>query len=467
MPVVTIPYIARVLGPEGIGVNSYTIAYTVYFTAFAILGTGLYGSRSIAYVRDNPDEKNRVFWEILYFNAITTAISTIAYLVFVYFFGGEHTFYFLLQGILILACFLDVSWYFVGIEDIKKVALRNIAANVLYVAALFLFVNDKNDVAVYIFLNTSKVFFQNVIMLFYLKGHIKFKRVSFSGIINHYKPNLKIFGGNLTGYIRPTFNSIFIGLLLGIKAVGLYDSAFRIFVITATITGGLGPILLPRISNLFIKGDEGGARYYITKSFQIVSYISIFIALMVIGVSSEFVPWFFGEGFEKVIVLMNILAFSIIFEGWIKLVNSQVFIPQGKEHYYFIYGILGIVVNIALNLLLVFKFGIEGTAVAFLCSQLFIAGFMFYQAREFFQLNEIFREPLKYMIAGIIACIAAKITGAFLGVGILTTFIQGVLGMVIYFTLTMVFKCEINNMIIDKFKKALIIILPEPFGKNL
>ncbi len=455
MPVVTIPYIARVIGPEGIGIHSYTVAYTAYFTAFAVLGSILYGSRSIAYVRDNPEEKNRVFWEIFFFNCITTAVSALAYLVFVYFLGGDYTFYFLLQGILILACFLDTTWFFVGIEDIKKIAIRDISFNVIYVIALFIFVNDKNDITFYILLTSSKVFLQNIIMIFYLKDHIKFKRVTLSGIINHYKPNFKIFSGRLVEQIRPSLNSIIIGIFLGIKEVGLYDSAYKILLVTGTVTGGLGPILLPRISNLIAKDDEEGVRYYVSKSFLVISYISIFFALMIIGVSKEFVPLFFGEGFEKVVILMNILAPSVLFGAWIGLVNSQVFIPRGKEHYFFIFGIIGIVVNILLNVILIPYFKTEGIAIAFLISQIIIVGFMFYRAKDFFQLNLIFKEPLKYLAAGVIACITAKITGSILGASILTTFTQGVLGMLIYFTLTLLFKCEINSMIIDKFKKIL------------
>ena len=119
IPLFTIPYVSRVLGAENIGLFSYTYAVANYFVLFANLGIKNYGSRTIAMVRNNKEELNRNFSEILSIHIIFSIIVIFVYLVLLFFFVEDNLVIFLIQSIYVFAAVFDINWFFFGIEKFK------------------------------------------------------------------------------------------------------------------------------------------------------------------------------------------------------------------------------------------------------------------------------------------------------------------------------------------------------------
>ena len=149
VPLLTIPYLSRILGPSGIGINSYTNSIVQYFVLFGSIGVGLYGNRQIAFVRDNQVKMSKVFYEIFILRLLTICL---AYLLFVAFLtiNGQYHAYYLSQSIAIVAAAFDISWFFMGIENFKVTVLRNFIVKLLALFSIFLFVKSYNDLNIYI-----------------------------------------------------------------------------------------------------------------------------------------------------------------------------------------------------------------------------------------------------------------------------------------------------------------------------
>lgn len=139
VPFITVPYIARILGPRGVGINSYTNSIITYFLLLGTLGITMYGNREIAYHRDNLEERSRIFWEIEFLQIITISFSYLLFLIFNSF-QVQYKIYFLLQSIWIVSGAVNISWLFMGLEDFKKTVLRNILVKVVSLISIFLFV---------------------------------------------------------------------------------------------------------------------------------------------------------------------------------------------------------------------------------------------------------------------------------------------------------------------------------------
>ena len=147
LPLVTTPYLSRVLGAEGIGIYGYTYAIVTYFILFGSLGVSLYGQREIAYAQENPEKRMSTFVELILFRLITISIAIIPYAIFFIYGNNNYQFCYRILLIEIIAAAFDISWFFQGMEEFKKTVTRNVFVRVCSVTCVFLFVKTKEDLS--------------------------------------------------------------------------------------------------------------------------------------------------------------------------------------------------------------------------------------------------------------------------------------------------------------------------------
>lgn len=162
-PLITTPYVSRVLGVEGIGVFSYTNSVVTYFTLFGVLGMNMYGQREIVYVRDQKQERSKLFWELTSLRFITCAMSLIVYLILMSYENYRYAAY--IWSISILANLIDISWFFYGMEKFREITIKNVIIKLLGVVAIFVFVRKSTDLLWYIFISAGTLLVGNPISL--------------------------------------------------------------------------------------------------------------------------------------------------------------------------------------------------------------------------------------------------------------------------------------------------------------
>ena len=150
LPLITAPYVSRVIGAHGIGINTATNSTIQYFILLGSIGIGFYGNREIAYLRSNKHDMSRAFWEIQLLKIVMVTFSYGAFLVYLAF-CPVYKEYMLIQSINLVAAAFDISWLYMGLEDFKKTVLRNTMVKLASAAMIFLFVKDAGDTWVYIF----------------------------------------------------------------------------------------------------------------------------------------------------------------------------------------------------------------------------------------------------------------------------------------------------------------------------
>jgi len=141
-PLLTVPYISRVLGPSGVGINATTNSVITYFLLAGTVGITIYGNREIAFIREDDRKRSQTFWEIEILQIITISIAYLAFCIFLYL-QNQLKIYFFYQSFLIIAGAFDISWFFMGLEDFKKTVIRNMIVKLLSLASIFVFVKKK------------------------------------------------------------------------------------------------------------------------------------------------------------------------------------------------------------------------------------------------------------------------------------------------------------------------------------
>lgn len=192
VPLITSPYISRVLHASGVGDNAYTNSIIQYFVMFAALGVGYYGNREIAYVREDRQKMSATFWEIQILKTLTTLVAYLAFVIFLQIYT-EYTWYLWIQSINVLAVAFDISWLFMGIEDFKRTVIRNTIVKLASMIMIFTLVRDANDVALYIFIIGASTFFGNLILWPYLKKILVPVKLKELHPLKHFNPTVSLF----------------------------------------------------------------------------------------------------------------------------------------------------------------------------------------------------------------------------------------------------------------------------------
>lgn len=458
-PLITIPYIVRVIGVEGVGINAYTNSIAQYFIILGSLGTVFYGQRGIAYCKDNNYERSKLFWEIFSLNIITVTMTISIYvLMVIIFFNKVYMSIFLVQGIFIFASSIDVSWFFQGIEEFKIIVIRNILIKVIGLILIFGIVNKPSDVLLYIgIISMSQLIGQILIWGNISKFIIKVKFRDLN-IKKHIIPNIKLFIPNIATSVYLYIDKSMLGYYTTQYHVGIYDMAEKITKMPVALIASLGMVMMTRMSSCFAENNMDCIKNYSIKSFKFQSFISIAMAFGLIGCSEVFIGWFFGDSLRNMKTLIIIMSFILVTIGWGNVLGMQLLIPTKREKYYTFSITLGVVINLILNIVLIPRFYEVGAAVATLCSEISITIYQLYLTRDIFNIHESLPELHKYIVSGITMLIFNIFIGKYINLGFVTTIIQVIFGGGIYIFLIYILSSEFRKKL-DEYINSLSISL--------
>lgn len=433
LPIITVPYISRVLGEQGVGKQAYTLAFAQYFILIGSIGLNLYGNRQIAYVRDNKKKLNETFWQLVYLRLITMSVSiAIYYIVFLGINNNDRLIY-AIQGINILAALTDISWYFMGIEEFKATVTRNIIIKIIGVICIFIFVKDISDVAIYIAILSLSQLLGQLVMWIKIPKFVTFKEIDKTELKKHFKFAIKLFIPQLAAQVYLLLDRIMLGMMIGDSAVGLYENSQKIIRLAMPIVTSVGVVLLPRMANLYSNGKMEEFKEYIYTAFSSMNFISIPLAFGIIGITKNFKPWFFGPGFNGIEVLIIVSSFIIIFGTWCNIIGFQVLVPMNKEREFTTSVIVAAIINFIINLALIKSIGALGTTISSVVAEFLVPVIQIYYVRKFIDIKKLFNGILNVVLGSIVMLVVVLGVSNFLNPSIFSTGIEVLVGISTYF----------------------------------
>ena len=442
VPLITMPYISRVLGPTGSGINYLTSANTQYFILLGSLGITLYGNRQIAYLRDNKQRVSQAFWEIFLLRCLTTLVALSSFYIFVYF---NHTYQgaYLMQSILIIATALDISWLFMGVENFKVTVSRNMIVKIFSILFIFTLVKTKNDVIIYIFILSLSQLLGNLTLFPYLRHYINWPQWRQLQIWQHLRPSLALFLPQVAMQIYLILNKTMVGWLVSVKATGFYTYSDNTIRAVLTLGTSLATVMMPRVANTFIHGDIKQVNKYTQLSFDFASAVAVPLMFGIAAVSLKFVPSFLGAGYSPVAYLMIIETLLILPVTWTSVIGNQYLIPLGRNRTYTNSVLLGALVSVVLNVPLILLFQTQGAMITSVVCEFAVAFYQLYAIRQELPLHVLFNEFWKYLFAGLIMFVIVFYLHLHWKFTLLTFFIEVLVGIVLYAAGLLMFKASI------------------------
>lgn len=462
-PLVTFPYVSRVLNPDGIGIVQFYQSVIAYIVLLTSLGIPLYAVREVAKVRDDVESRNRITAEIITFHVILSALGYIAVAILCIFVPRiyEHLALFLLISSTIAFTVLGVSWFYQAVEDFRYITIRSLVVKTLCAAALFIFVKTREDVMIYALILVLADVGSNILNFFRLRKYFKGTSVSYKEmrIMRHLKPTLRIFVLNLIISIYVQLNSVMLGFLSTDAAVGYFASATRITRVLLAVGTSLGAVLLPRMTNMIETGRFDEFKKLEKKALDFVFTVSLPLACGLFLVAPQFVPVFSGNQFMPAIPCVKIMSPIILFIGFSGMIAMQILYPQNKEHLVIWSSSCGALTNFVLDLILIPRFQQNGAAIATLIAEFSVVAVMIIIGRKYLHYRFFNKQALLIVIStGIMAAGVLGIQHLFASwTAFRLLIIEIIAGIIIYGVLMIIFKNELAMKAIaiasSKFKR--------------
>lgn len=400
--VITTPYITRVLGSDGIGIYSYTYTIASYFVLFVLLGLDNYGNREIAKSKNNTDDLDNTFSEIYSMQLLFGVVVSIVFLIFSFTNNGKYGLYLRLQYIYVLSSLIDVNWALSGLEEFKFTSIRNIIFNSLGLFLTLVLVRDRDSLVTYTLLLLVLAVVTNLTGFIYVTKRVKFRICFFKRIKKHIKPNLILFIPIIAVSLYKMMDKIMMGMMAEINQVGFYESAEKVIQIPTLLISSLGTVMLPRMTFLYSSGKNDDASKYMKKSIDAAMIISTSLCFGIMGISQEFVPLYYGEGFSLCATLYLILLPCCIFLNFSNVIRTQFLIPKAKDKIYITAVISGAAVNIIVNALLIPKFGAIGAAVGTFIAEIIVCTTQTISVRKDLPIKNYLARSFPFLILGML-----------------------------------------------------------------
>lgn len=454
VPLITIPYLARILGSEKLGVFSYVRTVTVMITTLSLIGIYDYGNRQIAYLRDNKVEMSKIFFEIIILRIILTIIAS-----FIYFFvanRSDYSIYFYAYYPLLLSSGLDVSWIFVAIEKMGVVVLKNFVSKLITVILIFIIIKTEEDLWKYILIISLSNIITNLSVYCQLKKIIVKVKINISNSYMHFIESIKLFSPQISLLICLQVDKLMIKNMTGlISQVGYYDQAQKIIQIPIGFIMVLSTIMMPRIANEYRNHNHKKIQEYIVIIGKVSLLLSIPMTVGMIVISFKFILWYLGNDFKDTIGILIVLSPVIVIKALEGISGKQFFVATNQIRILNKSYMIAAGVNVFLNWVLIKRYGSIGAAIATIVSSLVSLIVQYYYLCKQVEIKILIKEGLRYFNYSICMGIIVFIVSFRMPSTALATVFQIITGMVIYLSFLFIKKDKLILEVFKKLKKQL------------
>lgn len=452
-PLITFPYISRVLGVKKVGIYNFSSSIVSYFILIAGLGVSTYAIREATQYRENPEKIEKFVSEVFSINVISTIISYVLLFLLVLFVPKFKNYQFpiLVLSIEILFRTIGVPWLCNIYEDFLFITIRTLMIQILSLLGTFIFVRSRKDLYIYIIIVAVANSAANIFNFFYVKKrYCNIKITLHCNFKQHLKPILIIFSTSVAITLYVSSDTTMLGLIKDDIQVGLYSTSVKIYTIAKNVLSAILMVLIPRFSILFSKKMIKEAEDLLSDIFNILTTIMFPLVTGLIFLSKDVILFISGKDYVEANVSLMLLSCASIFSLYSYLNVQCILLPLKKEKVVFYATLISAVLNIILNLILMPKWGINAAAFTTIVAEATVWIISFLVGKK--------SAMIKFNIRDIISCFTGCIVIGFICVlienimsGITALLIAFILSVLAYSLILLVFR---NSLMIQTLKKV-------------
>lgn len=373
-PLITFPYVSRILGPSGTGNVSFATSIVTYFALFAQLGIPTYGIRATARVRDDKELLSKTVQEIFIINAV---MCVLAYFVFFVVLNLVPKMYndkvlFIIISSTILFNSVGMDWLYKGLEKYTYITFVSIIFKFIALILMFVCVHHKNDYVIYGAISIFAASASNICNLVNIHKLIYIKPIFNYEFTKHFRPIMIFFAMSCATTIYTNLDTVMLGFMKDNVEVGYYNAAIKIKNVLLGVVTSLGTVLLPRASYYIENNMYSEFKRIAGKALNFVVLISFPLCLYFILFAKEGVLFLSGDAYTEAILPMQILMPTLIFIGLTNIMGIQMLIPLGKEKVVLYSEIVGAIVDLAINTVLIPIMASSGAAIGTLVAEMVV-----------------------------------------------------------------------------------------------
>ena len=374
-PLITYPYVSRVLGVTNIGICNFVDSIINYFSMFSLMGIVAVGIRSIAAVKSDKEELSKTFSNLLFLNAISTFIVLLVLCISIIFISKFYEYKELMSiGVVkIIFTFLTIDWLYKGLEEFRYITITGIIIKIGYVISIFTFVKAPNDYTIYYFLSVLMIVMCALINICHSRSFVKLNaKIKLCSLKPYIRPFLTIGVYVLLTSMYTSFNIVFLGFVCNETEVGYYTTATKLHAIFIGMFSAFTGVMLPRMSSLLSENQTEIFKQTINKSLSILYAFALPIVIFSEIYAPQIINVIAGSGYNLAITPMRIVMPLILIIGFEQIFVLQILMPMKQDKQILVGACAGAFVGLLCNILLVNMFKSKGSAMAWLLSELIV-----------------------------------------------------------------------------------------------
>jgi O-antigen/teichoic acid export membrane protein len=401
---ITYPYLARVILPQGLGLVSYIESICRYAILISALGIPLYGVREISKIKHNHLKLSSLFSDLIVLNTLISISVIIFYAIILINIEipKEYFKYYLIGGLFIFSNVFLIEWFFQGLEDFRFIAVRNLIIRGITVVIIFIFVKFKTDTYLYFCILTFSTIVNAIVNMYYVFSTLKIKlRISLDSLSQHIKPLIYIFGSIAFITVYTLMDTIMLGSYSNNYFVGIYTMGIKLAKLPIAFIGALGVVLIPKLSKHHLHGNFKEFNILIEKSINFVLTFSVPLIFFFLSLSDEIILLFAGLEFHDSSIIVKILSILSLLIGLSNVFGLQILTPMSKDKYFTYSVALGTITSVSLNIILLPKFNAVGAAFSSVIAELVVLISTIYFSSKFLKIQVNFKFILLTVIYSI------------------------------------------------------------------
>lgn len=458
LPLLTSPYLSRVIGPEGLGNYSYSYSIAYYFYMLGMLGINNFGNRSVAMVRDNQKKLNECFSKIYYFQLTTSLISTIIYIYYCLYYCETDRMLALVQVVYVITAAISIDWFYFGLEEFKVTVIRKTIIKIFTSICIFLFIKSPDELLLYALIISGAELSSELYLWFYLPKYVKFTRVNIKDIFSESTSIIILFIPIIATSIYRCMDKIILGSLSNMNDVGQFDYAEKIIMICLGCMTALGTVMLPKMSNLIASKKIDIMKVYIEHSMQFAMFMACGISFGLAAVANRFSIIYFGPEYVNCGIMIQYLSITVFPIAWANVLRTQYLIPYSRDKEFVISVLIGAVINFLLNIYLIPRIGFYGCIASTISAEFSVAILQSIAVRKDLAIKSFFLNTIPFFFAGLIMYNFIVFFDTYVCNDIIGLILQIIIGSIIYVTLLLVYcffaKKEMYVLIKQSFRKG-------------
>lgn len=458
-PLITTPFLSRVLGAAQVGVYSYTYSITNYFVMFIVLGMSSYGVREIAACGSDRKKRTEIFWGMFSCQLLSSAIVMIVYVVYAL---NDPQGGFLLAcvwGMWVLSAVLDISWLFFGVEEFKIPTIRSIITKLATLAIIFIFIRTPNDLWIYCAAIAGSYLVNQVLLWPFLKRYVDISWPSITGIRKHMRPNLQLFIPVIAISFYVTLDKVMLGMMTDMTQTGFFEYSEKLSRMPMAIITAMGTVMLPRMTAELHAGNRDAALGLLRSSMGAMLVMAFAFMFGIIAIAPEFAPVFLGDQFASCWVLMCILALIIPVVSLTNVLGRQYLLPTDRDKLFTMSVCVGAIVNVCCNIALIPHLAAMGAAVSTVLAEAAVLVVQVVMTRKELPLFEYLKSTAPYALIGALMLFAvraaASVFDGLWGLSVQGLVLEIVVGVVVFAALTCAWSAVTKNPLMMDFIKGM------------